>query len=106
MKDRVRLERQVQEQGTAPAEFCLREIPAGVHVKLDECPIEFMEPEVCAEHCATGYVPTCPNCKARPGRMLVQPLRQKFTYKPRKKSDGTQPRSLTVHRTQLTYKRP
>ena len=48
--------------------------PVGVHVKLDDCEIEFLPSQHCTTHTLVGAGNTCPACNVYPGIVAVKPL--------------------------------
>jgi len=61
-------------------EICLKELPLGVYVKLDNCTQEFLPPQVCDQHVLVGFCEECNACRAFPGWVLVEPICRPWTF--------------------------
>ena len=78
------------------AEVCLKELPLGVYVKLDNCTREFLPPLRCERHAQAGYCKECKDCRSFEGWVLVQPIARIWTF-----VDPVTRSTLKVQRTQL-----
>ena len=76
-QDRARFSSQTS---LACGEMCLKELPRGVYVKLDNCKREFLPPVVCPEHQKAGFCKTCASCRAFQGWILVEPIARHWTF--------------------------
>jgi hypothetical protein len=77
-------------------EICLKELPLGVYVKLDNCDQEFLPPQVCDQHRLVGYCKECDACRAFPGWVLVEPICRTWSF-----IDPVRGATFKVSRTQL-----
>ena len=78
------------------SEMLLGELPLGVYVKLDNCDREFLPPAVCLQHQQSGFCPSCSDCRAFEGWVLVEPIGRTWTF-----TDPASGATLKVARTQL-----
>jgi hypothetical protein len=78
------------------SEVLLEELPLGVYVKLDNCNREFLPASVCNQHQQSGFCPSCSDCRAFEGWVLVEPICRTWTF-----ADAASGATLKVARTQL-----
>jgi len=95
-RQQLRMEMDAGDDAHIAPELCLRELPPGVYVKLDNCDQEFLPPQVCEEHKLVGFCKECSACHALEGWVLVEPIIRTWMF-----TDSVTTYTFKVSRTQL-----